>query len=381
VADDQSRSGGSGGGNGGGSGGGGRRNGGGGGGGGGKGGGNRRGGRAGGSRGQGGGQGRGRSHGGGRGAPQGGSDAKRRRFPSIQITVACDDRDLAQQTSRHRVVELASSAAGPLTERVLGEIVDRTPDGFRIDLRAHRLLTQQPAPMETVWPDVRDKLPPALRAKPTVFPGELSPTVLDAVLDRFVAQIKPVYEFDKLGCVIFQFPSYFTPGPASLDYLVWLREKCGDLPLAVELRRRDWVDTKHREETLAFLETHRLGYVCVDAPQGTDTSVPPIAAATTDLAVVRFHGRNLEAWERGVDDPTARMRYEYRRGDLEPWVPRLERLADGGKRTVHAIVATAPTEAAARNASLLVKVLTEDPDARPAPEPPPRTGPPKRRRF
>ena len=295
--------------------------------------------------------------------------------------MACDDRDLGQQATRHRVVELASSAAGPLTERVLGEIVDRTPDGFRIDLRAHRLLTQQPAPMETVWPDVRDKLTPALRAKPTVFPGELSPTVLDAVLDRFVAQIKPVYEFDKLGCVIFQFPSYFTPGPAALDYLVWLREKCGDLPLAVELRRREWVDTKHREETLAFLEAHRLAYVCVDAPQGTDTSVPPIAAATTDLAVVRFHGRNLEAWERGVDDPTARMRYEYRRGDLEPWVPRLEKLADGGKRQVHAIVATGPTDAAARNASLLVKVLTEDPESRPAPEPPPRTGPPKRRRF
>jgi uncharacterized protein YecE (DUF72 family) len=313
----------------------------------------------------------------GRGSPRGGT---RRRFPSIQITVACDDRDLAKLTSRYRVLELASSATGPLTERVLGELVDRTPDGFRVDVRAHRLLTQQPAPMDMIWPDVRDKLSPALRAKPQLFPDELSPTVLDAVLDRFVAQIKPIDEFDKLGCVIFQFPSYFTPGPRSLDYLVWLREKCGDLPLAIELRRREWVDTKHREETLAFLEEHRLGYVCVDAPQGTDTSVPPIAAATTDLAVVRLHGRNLEAWERGVDDPTARMRYEYRRADLEPWVPRLEKLADGGKRRVHAIVTTTPGDAAGRSASLLVKVLTEDPDAKPPPEPPPRSGPPRRAR-
>lgn len=295
--------------------------------------------------------------------------------------MACEDRDLARLTSRYRVLELTSSAAGPLTERVLGELVDRTPEGFRIDVRAHRLLTQQPAPMDMVWPDVRDRLSPALRSKPQLFPDELSPTVLDTVLDRFVAQIKPIYEFDKLGCVIFQFPSYFTPGPASLDYLVWLREKCGDLPLAIELRRREWVDTKHREETLAFLEAHRLTYVCVDAPQGTDTSVPPIAAATTDLAIVRLHGRNLEAWDRGVDDPVARMRYEYRRSDLEPWVPRLEKLADGGKRRVHAIVTTTPGDAAGRSASLLVKVLTEPPDAKPPPEPPPRTGPPKRRRF
>lgn len=314
----------------------------------------------------------------GRGGAGGG---KRRRFPSVQITVACEDRDLARLTSRYRVLELASSAAGPLTERVLGELVDRTPDGFRVDVRAHRLLTHQPAPMDMIWPDVRDRLPPALRAKPQLFPDELSPTVLDAVLDRFVAQIKPIHEFDKLGCVTFQFPSYFTPGPKSLDYLVWLREKCGDLPLAIELRRREWVDTKHREETLAFLEAHRLTYVCVDAPQGTETSVPPIAAATTDLAVVRLHGRNLEAWERGVDDPTARMRYEYRRADLEPWVPRLEKLADGGKRQVHAIVTTAPPDAAGRSASMLVKVLTEPPDAKPPPEPPPRAGPPKRRRF
>jgi uncharacterized protein YecE (DUF72 family) len=278
------------------------------------------------------------------------------------------------------VLELASSAAGPLTERTLGFLVDRTPDAFRVDVRAHRLLTQQPAPMESVWPDVRDKLTPALRAKPQVFPAELSPTVLDAVLDRFVAQIRPLYEFDKLGCIVFQFPSYFTPGPAALDYLVWLREKCGDLPLAIELRRREWVDTKHREETLAFLAEHRLSYVCVDAPQGIDTSVPPIAEATTDLAIVRLHGRNLEAWSRGVDDPTARMRYEYRRPDLEPWVPRLEKLAAGGKRQVHAIVTTAPADSAARSASLLVKVLTEPPEAKPPPEPPPRTGPPRRPR-
>ena len=302
----------------------------------------------------------------------------RRKFPTIQITVACDDRDLDRLTSRYRVLELTSSAAGPLTERTLGGLVDRTPDGFRIDVRAHRLLTQQPAPMESLWADVRDKLPAAVRGKPQLFPDELSPTVLDATLDRFVAQIKPLYEFDKLGTIIFQFPSYFTPSPKSLDYLAWLRDRCGDLPLAVELRRREWVDTKHREETLAFLEAHRLTYVCVDAPQGTDTSVPPVAAATTDLAVVRFHGRDLAAWERGVDDPLARFRYEYRRGDFEPWIPRLEKLATGG-RTVHVILTTAPGDSAGRSASLLAKVLTEPPGSRP-PEPPPRSGPPRRRR-
>ena len=296
----------------------------------------------------------------------------------MQITTTVEDRDLDRLVTRYRVVELASTAAGPLTERTLRFLVDRTPDGFKVDVRAHRVLTQHPAPSDSLWPEVRDRLPASARGKPQLFHDELTPTVLDAALDRFVAQLGPLYEFGKLGAVVFQFPSFFTPSSRSLDYLVWLREKCGALPLAVELRRREWVDTKHRDETLAFLEAHRLAYVCVDAPQGTDTSVPPVAAATTDLAVVRLHGRDLAAWERGVDDPLARFRYEYRRGDLEPWVPRIEKLAAGG-RAVHAIVTTVPGDAAGRSASLLAKVLTEPPDAKPPPEPP-RSGPPRRRR-
>jgi uncharacterized protein YecE (DUF72 family) len=307
-------------------------------------------------------------------------ESKRRRFPSVQITVACDESDLERLTGRYRVVELASSAAGPLAERTVGMLVDRTPDGFRVDVRAHRLLTQQSTPADALWPDVRDRLSPSARTKPVLFPDELPASVLDAAIDRFVATVAPLHEFGKLGVITFQFPSYFTPSAKSRDYLVWIRERCGSMPVAVELRRREWLNTKHREETFAFLEEHQLAYVCVDSPQGVDTSVPPLAVATTDLAVVRLHGRDLAAWERGVDDPLARMRYEYRRGDLEPWVPRLEKLASGG-RAVHAIVTTSPPDSAARSASLLAKVLTEPPDAKPPPEPPPRTGPPKRRRF
>ena len=82
---------------------------------------------------------------------------------------------------------------------------------------------------------------------------------------------------------------------------------------------REWLDTKHREPTLKFFEEHRLSFVCVDVPPGFPSSLPPLTAATTDLAVVRFHGRNGDAWERGADTGDDRMSYDYRRGDLEPW--------------------------------------------------------------
>ena len=55
-------------------------------------------------------------------------------------------------------------------------------------------------------------------------------------------RLQPVHEFGKLGAVVLPFPSYFALEHASLDYLAWLRERSGDLPLAVELRHREWLD-------------------------------------------------------------------------------------------------------------------------------------------
>ena len=104
------------------------------------------------------------------------------------------------------------------------------------------------------------------------------------------------------------------------------------LPIAVELRNREWVDSKHREDTMAFLSEHQLSYVCVDVPSGFPTSLPPLAVATTDTAFVRFHGRNADAWERGADTGDDHFAYDYRRGDLEPWRARLTKLAAAAER-------------------------------------------------
>ena len=143
-------------------------------------------------------------------------------------------------------------------------------------------------------------------------------------------------------------------------------------PLAVELRNREWLDTEHRDSTMKFFEEHRLSYVCVDVPPGFPSSLPPLTVATTDLAVVRFHGRNGDAWERGADTGDDRMSYDYRRGDLEPWAPRLAKLA-GAAKSVHVLFTTGHgRRRPRRDARLLVRVLTEEP--RPEPPPPPQEG-------
>jgi uncharacterized protein YecE (DUF72 family) len=59
----------------------------------------------------------------------------------------------------------------------------------------------------------------------------------------------------------------------------------------IEFRYNSWMRNDNQAETLAFLAGHGLSYVCVDAA-GFSSSIPPVLAATSDLAVMRFHGHN-----------------------------------------------------------------------------------------
>jgi uncharacterized protein YecE (DUF72 family) len=315
---------------------------------------------------------------GGKGGSGGGPRPNRRRTsPLIRVGITVAPLDVPTFASQFRVLE-ADAGNEALTDRIVGPWVDRTPDGFIVDVRAHRLLTHHGASQESIWPEVRDALSPSVRAQGRVYGHDLPAKALDDALDRFLASIRATHEFGKLGTVVLPFPSYFRPSPTSFDYLAWLRERSGDIPLAAEFRHREWVDSKHRPETMRFLEEQRIGYIGVDVPPGFDSSLPPLAVATADIAVVRFHGRNADAWQRDVDTGDDRFASEYRLTDFTPWVARLEKLA-AAKHPVHAIVTTKGNEGAARNARLLVRALTEEPE--PTPEPPPRTNKPRRPRF
>ncbi len=309
------------------------------------------------------------------GHAKGEQGARKRVNPRIQIGTVVAPAQVVDRAKHSRVVEVDASNE-PLTERIVSPWWDATPENAVIDVRAHLLLTHHAAPIESIAPEVRDTLTAELRARRQLYAEDLPGRSLDAALDRFVASISSLRESGKFGAVVFPFPSYFTPGPRALDYLEWLRGRSGDLPIAVELRHRDWVAGKQREATMQFLTDHRLAYVCVDVPSGFDSSLPPLTVATTDTAFVRFHGRNADAWERGADSGEDRFSYEYRDTDLEPWVPRLEKLAANAK-SVHVMFSGRTTDAAIRNARLLVRVLSGEPA--PARKPPP-SGPPGKRR-
>jgi uncharacterized protein YecE (DUF72 family) len=306
---------------------------------------------------------------------KGASDGPRKKVDrKIQIGIVVPPEAVLDRSQHTRLLQVDASSE-PLTERVVTPWLERTPDNTILDVRAHRILTQHGAPAEGVWPEVRDLLTPDLRSRPTLYAGDLPDRALDLALDRFLASVAPLREYGRLGSLVFPFPSYFTPGPRALDYLEWLRGRSGDVPIAVELRHRDWVAGKQRDATMAFLHDHQLGYVCVDVPSGFDSSSPPLSVATTDTAYVRFHGKNAGAWETGADSGDDRFPYDYRDGDFEPWPARLEKLAAAAKQ-VHVIFSGRNPDAAQRNARLLVRVLTGDvvPEKEPEPSNRPRKG-------
>jgi len=128
--------------------------------------------------------------------------------------------------------------------------------------------------------------------------------------------------------------------------------------VGVEFRQRRWMDDAHCEETLDFLTRHGLVYVCVDEPQGFPSSVPPVAAATADIAYVRFHGRNRELWEARAVSPVERHAYDYGVEELAEWVPRIAAIhADG--QPVHLLMNNIYRGYAVRNARTLARLRAE----------------------
>jgi uncharacterized protein YecE (DUF72 family) len=70
------------------------------------------------------------------------------------------------------------------------------------------------------------------------------------------------------------------------------------------------------------LRENNLPFVCIDEPQGFKSSIPPTAQTTSDMALVRFHGRNRFTWEKQGITTAERFNYLCSENELKEWVPR-----------------------------------------------------------
>ncbi len=259
--------------------------------------------------------------------------------------------------SQFPIAEVDSTYYFPPSERNSELWIERTPPDFTFNIKAYSLLTNHPTKLDSLYKDVRDALPDELAKKRNIYREKMPDELVEEVWKRFAEALFPLHSAGKLGAVLFQFPQWFVIGMRSKAYILECKERLRDYRIAVELRHKTWMEERNQEETLSFLEEHDLPFVCVDMPQGFDSSIPPVAAVTSkDLAMVRFHGRDPEAWETKSSTAAERFRYDYRRKELEEWVPRIEALESQARET-HVVMNNCYNDYAVRNARQLGSLL------------------------
>ena len=205
------------------------------------------------------------------------------------------------------LVEIDSSFYGIPRPEVVQGWVDRTPPGFRFNIKAYKSLTgherDQGRPRDATREEIRD----------------------------FLDCLEPLRDSGRLVAIHYQYPPWFTNRPDARERILEARERHPDDIVAVEFRHRSWFDEGRWAETEELLRELDISYVGVDAPQlGSGTAPPHLAVTSPRLCLVRFHGRNYQTWYKKTKTTGERFDYLYRPQELRQWVPAIEAAADSG---------------------------------------------------
>ncbi|UQU68077.1 DUF72 domain-containing protein [Couchioplanes caeruleus] len=261
------------------------------------------------------------------------------------------EKRLAYYAKQFPVVEVDSTYYGPPAEQTTKLWAQRTPDGFTFNIKAFSMLTGHPTKVSAIYKDLRPETD-----KKNVYPQDLPPQTYEEIWTRFLAALDPLVDAGKLGALLFQFPPWWGIRRSNKDYLREVAARCKPLRPVFEFRNASWFDGDNAEETLDFLRKHELPLVCVDMPQGHRSSVPPIVAATADLAVVRFHGHSDKWTSKDIHE---KFGYDYSGKELREWAPKLRTLAAETGRT-QVFMNNCYSDYAQRNATTLIGLLDED---------------------
>jgi uncharacterized protein YecE (DUF72 family) len=261
------------------------------------------------------------------------------------------EKRLAYYARQFPLVEVDSTYYGPPNEQTTKLWAERTPKDFTFNIKAFSLLTGHPTKVSAIYKDLRPETD-----KKNVYPGDLPPQSYEEIWTRFLSALDPLVEAKKLGALLFQFPPWFGIRKSNKEYLLEVAARCKPLRPVFEFRNASWFSGANRNETLDFLRAHKLPFVSVDMPQGYKSSIPPVVAATADLAVVRFHGHSDKWTSKDIHE---KFGYDYSRAELAEWVPKLEELAAEAKQT-HVLMNNCYSDYAQKNASTLIELLGED---------------------
>jgi uncharacterized protein YecE (DUF72 family) len=224
---------------------------------------------------------------------------------------------LKYYASKFPITEVDSSFYALPSERNAEMWAERTPARFAFHVKAFRLFTGHQTGPSALPKDIREALG---TKKKNVYYKDMPTELQDELWERFGSALRPLQRAGKLAAVLLQFPRWFFPSRESYAHIVSCAERLSESSVrcSVEFRSASWFRGDRRDRVLAFLREHDLVNVIVDEPQGFSSSIPAVWEATSPgLALVRFHGRNAETWEKkGLDSAALRFNYLYSKTEL-----------------------------------------------------------------
>lgn len=265
---------------------------------------------------------------------------------------------LRYYASQFPLVEMDSSYYALPSAENARRWAERTPEGFTFNVKAFGLFTTHRVEASRLPGDLREALPAGLIEKGSFYLRDVSGEFAAETWRRFEEALEPLAEAGKLGAVVFQFPRWFAPGRRAEEHMICCRENLPRFRIGVEFRNGRWFAEAQVDRTLGFLRGEGLAFVAVDEPQGFPSSVPPVAEATADVALVRFHGRNRETWEKGGIPANERFDHYYSREELGEWLGPIRRLEEQAAE-VHLVMNTNNRDQGPVNARLLMELLAD----------------------
>jgi uncharacterized protein YecE (DUF72 family) len=225
-------------------------------------------------------------------------------------------------------VEVDSSFYALPARRTVERWLEQTPDGFSFAVKLHRALSRHAAPLKSLPGALREDVEVTERGR-VVLDDALQEGLLKATRDVF----EPLHSAGRVSAFLLQLTPAFRPPDHQLDELEPVVQGLAPVPVAIELRHRAWLGDL--DATLAWFRKAGAAWVSVDAPEvDTPVAMPAVDAVTrSDLAYLRAHGRNAEAYLHGRS-AAERFDHRYTETELKELAERARKLAADAERVV-----------------------------------------------
>jgi len=161
---------------------------------------------------------------------------------------------------------------------------------FIFHVKAYNIFTYKEVTTSSLPKHIRESLPPHLTERSSLMLNDLNSSLQEKLWQAFVDCLAPFDANNMMGVILFQFPTFFTPSENNKDHMQSCLEFVKPRKMAVEFRSLQWLDDRHKEDTLQFLRHNEIGLVLIDEPQ-----YPIFDYVTSPLfTYVRVHRRHGE---------------------------------------------------------------------------------------